>query len=761
MCPPFPQILAALFEAAPFGVFAIDQEGVIVYVNPRQCESSQLQREDFIGKHYRTSFYPTLESQGLLPFYDRLQQEGVPFEVTLPHYRRYSDGTLMAFSMRGYKHEGYTLLFTTIEKALAAQQARYQQLFEHAHDGIFILDRQARFVEVNQQFAEMTGLSREEILGKTTELFLPGGFVQSLARLEQIIREGKLGPYALEVTTPLGIKVFSLNAFALYEGEIPVGVMNIARDVTAERRQKREQEALYALAHDFVRLTDTRAVGQSLFTHTQELLATEHGWLLLLNEAGTELSAVAVGSPYAATWLQEEEHLSLDEPTPAAVALRERRIVIIPDLPQSPLASPRVRATYAVVTTVVAVPLYHGEQMIGSFVVGWESQRDLSAQELALLELLANEAALALVRVRLTEQLQASEARYRTLFENANDVLVSATLDGTVTAVNRGLEVMLGWSRQELIGRHYRKFVTPATLALAEEHTRRALAGEKLPPIFEVEMMRKDGSVVPIESRTRFIRDKEGKPIGYQGIYRDITARKALERQRAELLAMLTHDMRNPLTAILGYLDILSEETEGRRSAGEDDILRRLKDNALTIHSLIANYLDLIKVEAGKLVLQKTPQALGSILRRVGEQYDALARRRHLTLTLELPAQELPLIAGDALALERVFANLVHNALKFTPATGQVVVSVRQRTDGTGGVVVEVRDTGPGIAPEELPSLFVKYHRTAATRHQEGTGLGLFIVKTLVEAQGGQVEVESRPGQGTCFRILLPAVFLL
>jgi signal transduction histidine kinase len=110
--------------------------------------------------------------------------------------------------------------------------------------------------------------------------------------------------------------------------------------------------------------------------------------------------------------------------------------------------------------------------------------------------------------------------------------------------------------------------------------------------------------------------------------------------------------------------------------------------------------------------------------------------------------------------LERIFANLVHNALKFTPATGQVVVSAHQRTNGAREVVVEVRDTGPGIAPEELSSLFVKYHRIAATRQQEGTGLGLFIVKTLVEAQGGQVEVESRLGQGTCFRILLPAVSL-
>ena len=85
----------------------------------------------------------------------------------------------MAFSLHGYKHEGYLLLVTTSEKALETQQTRYQQLFEHANDGIFILDRQARFVEVNQKFAEMTGLSREEIVGKTTELFFPGRFAQS------------------------------------------------------------------------------------------------------------------------------------------------------------------------------------------------------------------------------------------------------------------------------------------------------------------------------------------------------------------------------------------------------------------------------------------------------------------------------------------------------------------------------------------------------------------------------------------------------
>jgi PAS domain S-box-containing protein len=132
-------------------------------------------------------------------------------------------------------------------------------------------------------------------------------------------------------------------------------------------------------------------------------------------------------------------------------------------------------------------------------------------------------------RKRPTRTVGDSETLYRDLFENANDMIATFTLDGTITSVNRGLEVMLGWSRDELIGHHYRKLATPAALALADERTRRALAGEQLPSIFEAEIVRKDGRVVPIEVRARFIRNAKGKPIGVQGIFRDITERKQME----------------------------------------------------------------------------------------------------------------------------------------------------------------------------------------------------------------------------------------
>ncbi|MGE0683739.1 MAG: PAS domain-containing protein [Candidatus Binatia bacterium] len=183
----FPQVLADFLKPTLLGVCAIDREGIIVYINPTQCENSRLTCDELVGKNYRAFFYETLKSQNLLDHFDRLHQDGVAFEVAIPGYRRHADGTLLALNVKGYQHGGYTFILTTIERALQTEQARFAQLFAHANDGIFILDRQARFVAVNQKFAEIPGLPRAEIFGKTTDLFLPGRFAQSRERLERIL----------------------------------------------------------------------------------------------------------------------------------------------------------------------------------------------------------------------------------------------------------------------------------------------------------------------------------------------------------------------------------------------------------------------------------------------------------------------------------------------------------------------------------------------------------------------------------------------
>jgi two-component system phosphate regulon sensor histidine kinase PhoR len=350
------------------------------------------------------------------------------------------------------------------------------------------------------------------------------------------------------------------------------------------------------------------------------------------------------------------------------------------------------------------------------------------------------------------QALREREEKLAAIIGTASDAILTLDLAGVITSINPAGEVLLGYCQGELRGQPLEQFLTAASATLARERTTKALRREPLPSLFELDVLRPDGSLVPVEAKARFLR-AAGTPVGLVCIFRDAREKKALERQRAEFLAMLTHDIKNPLGVIVGYCDMLLDPTAGRSAPAQTTLLQRLRSNALTIHSLITNYLNLSKIEAGHLTLAKQPLVLNELLRQVGQQYEAEAQRRGLRLQLCLQ-EELPPIEGDPLALARVVANLLHNALKFTPESGQITVSSAYRD---GEVVAAVANTGLGIAPTELPRLFEKYRRAAAALGQEGMGLGLYIVKMLVDAHGGRIEVRSTPGQRTCFSVFLRA----
>lgn len=359
----------------------------------------------------------------------------------------------------------------------------------------------------------------------------------------------------------------------------------------------------------------------------------------------------------------------------------------------------------------------------------------------------------AIERQRLQQAVRASEERYRNLFENASDAILSFTLRGVITDVNHGLEVLLGWSRDELIEQHYRTILTPDSAVVMEERVQHALVrSTTLPAIIELEAVRKDHTVVPIEIRDNILVNLQEQPTGVLIMARDISARRALERQRTEFLAMLTHDIKNPVTAIMGYTDYLLEETGRAEATRRDEVGQWIKSNAFTILSLVNNYLDLSRIEDKRLTLTKKPVNLNDLLNRVGQQYVGEMRHRQITLDMQL-RENPPWVEGDHLALERIFANLIYNAVKFTPKQGRITIS---STAQQGAVVVSVADTGAGIPAAEIPLLFGKYRQGRGPRQKEGTGLGLFIVKNLVEAHQGRIEVESEPGSGACFRVFLP-----
>ncbi len=381
-----------------------------------------------------------------------------------------------------------------------------------------------------------------------------------------------------------------------------------------------------------------------------------------------------------------------------------------------------------------------------------KTPRQLSEELATLRQRVAECEARAAEQQRAEEALRQSEERYRSLIESSGDAIYTLAPDGTITFLNPAFETATGWSRPEWLGKSFAPILHPDDLSAALETFQRVLQGET-PPMVELRILLQSGEYLVGE----FVATPQmqgGEVVGALGIARNITARKELERQRAEFLTMLAHDIKSPLGNILGYIALLLDQVKERSATGEEEnILLRLQSNAVTLHSLVTNYLELSRIEAGRLTLGKQPLAVNDLLRRVGQQYEGESQRRRITLEFHLQ-EELPAIEGDALALERIFANLLHNALKFTPELGRITVSSARQRDEM--VVVAVADTGPGLAEEEVATIFEKYHQASSTTLQAGTGLGLSIVKALVEAHGGWVEVNSTPGQGTSFMVFLP-----
>jgi len=220
------------------------------------------------------------------------------------------------------------------------------------------------------------------------------------------------------------------------------------------------------------------------------------------------------------------------------------------------------------------------------------------------------------------------------------------------------------------------------------------------------------------------------------------------ERTKMDLVSSLAHDIKNPLGIIMGYAEMLIEFLEERKGEKEHlELLERIQTSGQRIVNLVTGFLDASKAEVGKLEIAHRPVAFNSLLKDVIRQ-----QGKQLTLDLNLDEQ-LPEVMGDAAQLDRVFWNLIGNAIKFTPSGGKISVSCKRED---GHVCVAVNDTGIGISQEELPLLFTQFKRLKGAAKIEGTGLGLFIVKTIIEAHKGSVQVESVDGQGSTFTVRIP-----
>ncbi len=368
---------------------------------------------------------------------------------------------------------------------------------------------------------------------------------------------------------------------------------------------------------------------------------------------------------------------------------------------------------------------------------------------------------------RSNEALRESEEQYRGIFENANDIIATFSPDGVITSVNRAAEITLGWTKDESIGQDYRRFVTPASVAIVEERTRQFFLGAKLQSNMEVEVYRKDGGTVLFECRARPIRDQSGNAVGFQIVYRDITARKQAEeklrqakeaaeaanQEKSEFLSTMSHELRTPLHVMLGYADLLLTEEYGPLEEQQNTVLRKIDKSAHDLLELISGVLDFNRLEAGRMPVELTAVNVEELLREIEEETQGLQEFSGLEFLWRIE-HNLPALETDADKLKIVVKNLVQNAIKFTQ-TGSVTISA---APWENGVTISVADTGIGIPSQWQELIFEAFQKAEKEKSEcyEGFGLGLHIVKRLLNLLGGTITVASEVGQGSTFRVWLP-----
>lgn len=365
------------------------------------------------------------------------------------------------------------------------------------------------------------------------------------------------------------------------------------------------------------------------------------------------------------------------------------------------------------------------------------------------------------------EALRRSEERFRLLVEGARDyAIIILDPQGYVESWNIGAQNIKGYEAHEIIGKHFSIFYPPEVAATGwpEQELAQATAQGR----FEDEgwRLRKDGSTFWANVIITALRDASGKLIGFSKITRDLTQRRELERARFEaemmadvnrrkdeFLAMLSHELRNPLSPVLNavhLLDLSPDEPAVRRRAC--DIIARQVSH---LTRLIDDLLEVSRINTGKIQLKREAIDLRTVVERAVESARAFSDQRRHQLTVALPDEPMPL-EGDATRLEQVVVNLLMNAAKYTPEGGQIWLSLaRQESEA----VLRVRDTGIGMPADLLPVVFDLFTQgeRPLDRTEGGLGVGLTIVKQVVTLHGGNVEAHSAgPGQGSEFVVRLP-----
>ncbi len=640
---------------------------------------------------------------------------------------------------------------------------------------VVVLDREGRFVRFNHACEQLTGYSFDEVNGRpiwdlviTTEELGPvkaifqeltAGLFPSQYENYWITKDGKLRLIAWSNTA-------LVDSSGSVEYVIATGIEITERRRAEEELQRSHDELEVRVAERTAGLADrTRLAalgadvgvaltrGESLREALQQCAeAMVHNldaafariWTLAEDGSTLELQASAglythTGGPHG--------RVAIGQTMIGRIAQERQPQLINVATKPSAFSDPEWARREGIVA-FAGYPLTIEDRVVG--VMGMFARRSLTDSTVKALASVADEISLGVERKRAEKQLQESRERFRNLIETTSDWIWEIDENGVYTYASPKVRDLLGYEPEEVLGK------TPFDLMSPDEAQRvagifgpNASRREPFGPL-ENTNLHSDGHPVVLETSGVPLFDAEGEFRGYHGIDRDITARKRLEKFREGYVYTVSHDLRNPLGAIQGLAQFLARKLEKDGSkANELQSVQGIITSAERMNAIIQDLLDSARLESGQVELKKEPVEIESFVSDLLKRTAVLADRQ---VRVSVPAGQ-PVVSADPNRLERILANLLTNAAKYSPSGTEMVLGV-DKLDGE--VRISVSDQGIGIAAEDLPHIFDRFYRASSTGKTDGLGLGLDIARGLVAAHGGRIWVESETGKGSTFYFTLP-----
>jgi PAS domain S-box-containing protein len=664
------------------------------------------------------------------------------------------------------------------EEAMRESEKKYRLIFENSPLGIFHFDENGVITHCNENIMRILEVTRDQIIGfnilkdlKDKKMYEA---VKAVFNRRSGHYEGNYHSTTSEKITPIKA---DYSPYISEDGEL-LGGVGIVEDIT-ERKKAEEallldesrlegllelnqmtasslQEITDFAREEGVRLTRSK-VGYLSFLNEDETVLTMHSWSNVAMEE-CKIRDKPIEYPLETTGLWGE-------------AVRQRKPIITNDYSAPNPFKKGYPEGHVELKRHMNIPVFDGNRIVAVAGVG-NKEEEYDISDVRQMTLLMQGMWRILQRRKTEKELEKSEDKFRTIFASTNDAIIMHDLKGNIMEANKTACETMGYSRDELL--HMKTKDINTSHSKEEIPQRIKEVKEKGHAIFEATFRRSDDTTIPVEISSRMI-EYNDKP-AILVVARDITERKraeeelrkyaedlakaneelkSLDKMKDEFLSNVSHELKTPLTSIRGYTELLNDGSLGELGEEQKHAEETVMRNTKRLQRLVDSLLYLSRTQAGTVQYDFEILNISELADQIIEDLRIQTKEKNLEMIKKIEP-DLPPIKGDRDKLTDMFTNIIDNSIKFTPKGGSITIFANKED---GYIHINVKDTGIGIPKGMIDNLFQRFYQIDSSQKRKygGTGLGLYIAKTIVEAHDGEIWVESEgKGKGTEVHIKLP-----